>query len=481
MADTLGFKEIEFGMAAAENERSSKPYLLIEGFFDEYGYIDKITNKEKFLVLGPKGSGKSAIGSKIELLADNNTLFVKTYFLADFPFNKFSELIPGHEAPETRYPSNWEFLLLISLINSYTSDKTCKCDREHDFPTLVKILQELGLLPDKTLKEIVTITTKKEFRGGIPKVFEASQCTEESNQKYDINYLFATVQDFSYSLKCNGQHIVILDGLDDVLTKRDKQYVSLSSLILAVDRINRKLIEQGINSKFVVLCRTDLFEKLPGPNKNKIKRDSAIVLDWYQDVTDVKSTNLIKMINMRAKNSLKKEVDIFQEFFPPMIQDIPTERALVEYTRHTPRDIIQLFNEIQLHQKDKKSKEEVLRSDTIKNGMRTYSYEYLVPEIKDELVGYLSNEEIEQSLVLFSSMKRSRFSYAELEKVKISNSMFSSLDLQKILPILFDCNAIGNVGQGGYHSWKFRNRYATFNGNDEIEIHRGLRKGLNLP
>ena len=482
MADILGFKDIEFGMAAAENERSSKPYLLIEGFFDDYGYIDKITNRDKFLVLGPKGSGKSAIGSKIELLADKKMLFAKTYFLADFPFNKFSELIPGHEAPETRYPSNWEFLLLVALINSYRNDVTCKCEGGGDFPAFVKILQELGVLPDKSLKEIVTITTKKEFRGGIPKLFEASQSAEESHQRYDMNYLFTTLQDFSYSIKCNSQHIIIIDGLDDVLTKRDKQYVSLSSLILAIDRANRKLIENNINSKFVVLCRTDLFEKAAGPNKNKIKRDSAIVLDWYQDVTDVKSTNLIKMINLRATNSLKKDVDIFQEFFPSMMQqDIPMERALVEYTRHTPRDIIQLFNEIQLHQKDKKSKEKVLRVETIKNGMRTYSYEYLVPEIKDELVGYLSNDEIEQILVLFSSMKKSRFSYSEVDKVKTSNSVFNSLDLQKILPILFDCNAIGNVGQGGYHSWKFRNKYASFNSNDEIEIHRGLRKGLNLP
>ena len=118
MADGLGFKDIEFGLAAAENERSTKPYLLIDGFLDAYGYIEKIKDGDKFLVLGPKGSGKSAIGSKIELLSDKKSLFTKNYYLEDFPFSKFSELLPGHEeAPETRYPSHWELILLIALID----------------------------------------------------------------------------------------------------------------------------------------------------------------------------------------------------------------------------------------------------------------------------------------------------------------------------------------------------------------------------
>ena len=63
------FKDIEFGMAAAENEKSFKPHLLLEGFLDTYGYINEIRDGHKFLVLGPKGSGKSAIGSKLELLS----------------------------------------------------------------------------------------------------------------------------------------------------------------------------------------------------------------------------------------------------------------------------------------------------------------------------------------------------------------------------------------------------------------------------
>lgn len=61
----MNFQAINFGKAAAEKEKSYHPRLLIEGFFDDYNYIDKIRNDEVFLVVGSKGSGKSAIGSRL--------------------------------------------------------------------------------------------------------------------------------------------------------------------------------------------------------------------------------------------------------------------------------------------------------------------------------------------------------------------------------------------------------------------------------
>ncbi len=115
------------------------------------------------------------------------------------------------------------------------------------------------------------------------------------------------------------------------------------------------------------------------------------------------------------------------------------------------------------------------------NGIRTYSFDYLVPEIRDELAGYLKPDEIEQVIKLLGNMKKSKFDLDELQHTVKNDGRFSSLDSMKILNALFDCNAIGNVLKGTYHSWKYRNRYASFDPNEQIVVHRGLRKGLNLP
>ena len=474
----MKFKEIEFGMAAAENERSSKPHLLIEGFLDDYGYVNDVLNGNKFLILGPKGSGKSAIGSKLELKSVNdNRLYVQTYYLEDFPYKKFSGILPGKEAPETKFPNHWEFILLISFIDSFSKDSTCKSTGKMDMNKLIKALRELGMISGKSLTDIVKNTAKREFKAGLPKVLEGSYSSEKETKKLDITLLFSSLQEVCYSLKTESNHMIVIDGLDDALTKRGMQYTSLSALILAVDRINRKFLNNGVKAKTVVLCRTDLFEKLPGANKNKIRQDSAIVLDWYQDARNISSTNLVKLINLRANLSLNRRVDIFDEFLPPEIwPGLPTGKALLDHTRHTPRDIIQLLNKIQKHTKGINPAQ-----NEVRNGIRTYSFDYLVPEIQDELAGYLEPDEIEQVIKLLGNMKKSEFDLAELQHMIKNNERFNSLNSMKILNALFDCNAIGNVIKGKYHSWKYRNRYASFDPNEQIIVHRGLRKGLNLP
>ena len=69
----------------------------------------------------------------------------------------------------------------------------------------------------------------------------------------------------------------------------------------------------------------------PGTNKNKIRQDYAIVLNWYQDVKDVSSTNLVRLINLRAKTSLKRDVNVFDEFLPEETREgDPTVKTLLD-------------------------------------------------------------------------------------------------------------------------------------------------------
>ncbi|WP_228391845.1 hypothetical protein, partial [Gluconobacter aidae] len=49
---------------------------------------------------------------------------------------------------------------------------------------------------------------------------------------------------------------------------------------------------------------------------------------------------------------------------------------------------------------------------------------------------------------------------------------------------LFNCSAIGNIqhrsGGKTYYTFKYRNRHSSFNENEDIMLHRGLWKALNL-
>lgn len=87
------FEKLRFGWASAEEEGASEPDLLLDGFLDVDGIIEEARNGHKFLFMGYKGSGKSAISEHMRLTAQSNPQqFVTTAFLADFPYSDFSRL-----------------------------------------------------------------------------------------------------------------------------------------------------------------------------------------------------------------------------------------------------------------------------------------------------------------------------------------------------------------------------------------------------
>ncbi|AYK14160.1 MAG: hypothetical protein WBI12_00070 [Methanosarcina flavescens] len=308
----MSFKEIKFGFAAAEKEKSDSPQLLMQGFFDAYGYISEIIGMNKFLILGPKGSGKSAIGARLELLSDSNKMFfTKQYYLTSFPYKPFSSIALSSEAPETKLPINWEFILLIASLNSFIEDPTCKYHRNHKIDAVINALKNEGILPSEDLAQIVKISSNKQFMVNLKSIISGQKSSQSEKVPFNIEKLFATLQSLCYSLQMKFMHYIIIDGLDDALTQRSIQYQSLSALILAADRMNDKFKTNKVNARIIVLCRTDIFDKLGGPNKNKVRRDSGILLDWFQDVNDLKSTNIIKLVNLRAELSLGRKIDIF--------------------------------------------------------------------------------------------------------------------------------------------------------------------------
>lgn len=478
----MKFKDIKFGYISAEDEFTYSPELIIDGFLDEYKYIDKVLNTEKFLVLGPKGSGKSAIGSKLELMSkESSTMFTKKFELRDFPYNRFTGLINSKEAPEIKYPKNWEYVLIVACLNSFVNDNSFKFPK--NARGILKILVDLGLLSSEgkiKLEHIVKTTTDKKFELDLKAIkYENSKQEEKIT---NIEQLFVILKGLFYSIELKSKHYIILDDLDYVFTKRDNQVKSLTALILAVDSMNKIFYQKMIPAKIVIMCRTDLFNNLLGSNINKVKQHSGINLDWFQDTADLKNTNLAKLINLRTKLSLKsKKIDIFQHCLPPDIHHRgmkkETLRVLFEYTRHTPRDIIQLFNEIQKHTKEsmRPSKE------NIKYALISYSKDYFISEIRDELYGFIGDDEIKYFGSLLIAVGKYRFNEDELKKEIQSNDKYKSIDYHRLINALYNCNAIGQIDNStNYVTFKYRNPYAEYNPNNDILVHNGLQKALNL-
>ncbi len=60
ISDLPPFERLYFGLAAAENEVAVDPVRFRKTYLDRHNLPERVAGHERFLILGPKGSGKSA-------------------------------------------------------------------------------------------------------------------------------------------------------------------------------------------------------------------------------------------------------------------------------------------------------------------------------------------------------------------------------------------------------------------------------------
>jgi len=374
---------------------------------------------------------------------------------------------------------------LVLLITSFIEDQNSSIIKDPDNYSAISFLRKIGILPAVSLKYLVLRSSKKSFKLKLPLQMEMgvdqNQIKEEDIRFVQyINYL----KSMCLQNTCeDNKHIIVIDGLDDILTGENIQYVSLASLITEVSRLNALLKEHAAPGKFIVLCRTDLFERLPAPNKNKLRQDWAHEFDWFHNPMDPSSSELVTLANLRARLSLGHPIDIFQEYFPDTIQGKNIYSYLLGFTRQTPRDFIQLLVYMQ-----KQFKISKLTEQQVSYGIKDYSKKYFLPEIRDELSGYLDRDIIELVWRMFASFGRKEFYIDSLYDFASKRILGADkANFNEIFHTLYECSAIRNIiekkgSEGIQRSFCFKNRYlhTSIDFNKQIVIHRAIAEALDI-
>lgn len=478
---TLRYSDIDFGYASAEKESAEAPDLLVKGFFDLDGIREKLAGGSPFLCLGYKGSGKSAIAEHFRLTADADThSFVRRLYLADFPFTDFGQIMRGSQDVKARYPATWAWLLLLQVIDSLARDAAASSLDAQSFDRTLKLLRDMGFLPTPALHEIVLKSRDRNFRMGLGKVMEGGVKGSYAATG-DVNFLTLVdiLRNITQGVRSENSHLLLLDGLDDILLREPVQYETLAALVTETDRLNSAFRDAGAPVKIIVLCRTDIYNRLPGPNLNKVRRDSAIELDWYSDPKHPERSTLVKLANAKGRVSDSRLTDIFGAFFPSHLltkaNRIPIQRFLLERTRHVPRDFLQLLKFIQEAGRLHKGR---LTEEMVRAGARQYSQRYFISEIRDELAGHLDQAQRDSAFETLGRLSSSRFTLNDFEN--LSKGAAVEFDPMEFLKDLYDCGAIGTQ-ESGYLTFRYRNPHVPFNPRDRILLHRALAPALNVP
>ncbi len=514
---TLSFSDLKLGYTDATTEGKREPRLLLEGYLDADNLVKELLFGEKFLVLGYKGSGKSAIGQHLDLTSKlEREYFVNSVFLSDLNYAELNNIIRTEGAAEVRHPTAWSWLLLVMLYSSFLSDTESPSFSDPHFYSTFEALVDMGLIsathqrtanengkslfdlarseprelihPD--LSRLVSASARKSFKVRLPPLFETEFERNVQGQNLQLPFFIDKMKKVACAFRSEKQHLLIIDGLDDVLMSKEKdkevQYVSLASLVLAASRMNEDFYSNRTPAKIILLCRTDLYEKLPGANTNKLRQDSAITLNWYHDAELPDMSNLIKLVNQKSKVNHPEVEGLFDTFFPAAYVFKTKERKeikrfLLEQTRHTPRDFIQLLKKIQ----DVAKTPGKITIEQINSALESYSTDFFLTEIENELSGYFDRKDIEGTMMLIRNLRQKTFSFDQLVSEANNHSRYTKLDLSAIVDALFECGAIGNVftNENGETTvvYKYSNRRATPNLTQMLRIHKGLTKALGLP
>ncbi len=484
----LEFSQIKFGNTDARTELIHSPDLLLDGFFDEYGYINKLKDERFFLVYGLKGSGKTAIGSRLKLLSESDpSLFVEQYTLERFNYTLFEGMgysrgdsnngKHSRKMPEIQNIKAWEIVLYTALLTMFSENDQLKSKHGKRVFEVIDSLKKWGIISPSDFATIVNKMSKSSIIADLKVIKYEKTTSLESVNGYDAAY--ENLRDAVYDADLKQKNLLIIDGMDSIVSEREVQNRVLSGLLHATSEINSDLREHEVNAKIILLCRKDLLDSLKDPNKQKIIKDYGIELDWYDHGVARDEINLIKLLNLRASISLNRDVNLFSDFFGSKVNNKDTYKFILDHTMHIPRDIICLMHEIQ-----KVYKNDEMNSSRFNAAVKTYSADYFYGEIQDELVGIMSQEETDLIFKLISENRKYRTSMVELKtKAKKLSIDMKGIDLENILSLLYDIGAIGNVrkveGKDTY-SFKYRDRWSSFNPNDELIIHLALQQALNV-
>ena len=442
----MDFRKINFGKADAQEEGVEFPELLKYGYYDNDHVVKQIHETSKFLILGYKGSGKSALSEHLKLSASIG-MSVEQISLKEFPYKMFSKIVAGESEQEYKLKVAWRWLLLVQILSSLLKDSDAKQKDNIGLNDLTTFLTQSGIFPLVSMSGLISRTTSRTFQGTL-RNFSLKQTTNSENAQISFEWLIEFIKDVITNFVEMHQHYLVIDGLDDILTSREIQYLSIAALVNEVKDLNLFFRKSGMPFKIIVLCRTDIFERLPDANKNKIRRDCSYTFTWYKEGEDSqKECGLIDIMNLRGRLVYNNIENVIDSFFPSDTANV-TNNAIVE-------------------------------------GIKVYSSEYFLPEIKDGLAGYIPYNLIDPLINILSSFRVREFSYSQFVNAFNDLNMSNDINVDFVLNVLYDCSAIGHAypyknGRETRVTFKYRNRHSSFNKENRIILHKGLWKALNV-
>jgi hypothetical protein len=459
--DNIKLKDIFIGYANGESESTEKNFLDL--FYVNSNYDEIISNKNKFIISGRKGTGKTILAKYIEKNYANNGYLCTTRKINDF---NLQSLIDLNETvlPKSELSVFWKWTILLEICKLILSGKP----NPHTVKTVFYHNRLKRFYCNLYSDSIFTVNSYSKSSnnklGGIVKIPTAlNEINTSAEIAYNITKNFQKNKYYNLlnKLDCllnkclpNYNLILIYDDLDEFQRNMqdDFSYIDLLLSLIAVSNdINLKLVNtNSSSSRILILLRDDILNMLHlySANLNRLIVDSEVNLNWPKNTCkDPWENPLMDMILSKISVSVKdfsnmsKEC-IYRRLFPEKINHQEASDYLMDYSFGRPRDIINYLNII----KNTYPNARYFGSQLFTSCKATYSSKFL-NELENELSIHNNPKVVQESLNIIRDLKYQTFDYATIKNFYNKNiSNYPSINsIDNCLNFLYKFGVIGNT------------------------------------
>lgn len=459
-ASALALNHIDFGRIDAEKDDKLLDYFITVGTAGR-------ALQGKYLVLGRKGSGKSAL---FRYVASNANRTVVELDLKDYVFKAHRALRDEGVEASFAYTESWRFAFIIAMFSqSYPS-----------MPFFLRwrgkrLLRKLGAGPDKAPIRAILGWLSRVRQITLPSVGGVIDLGGYSVDSKDMKPFEATTRELINQLQevlakavQTRPITVLVDRLDDAWDGSDDSLRLIGGAARAARQLAEDLKQDGA-APAIIFLRTDLWERIKFNDKNKFTQDT-VTLDWNNE-------DLAQVIEERIhKTGGVPEGQGWETIFTTekMRQGTSAQNYMLKRVMGRPRDIV-AFAIFALEVAIVKGHDRIEKADIYDAEVR-YS-KHILDELRDEISEHV--EDMEAVVNALKALERRKGTLAAWSAAA-SSSGITENHTDKVRDLLFEASAIGVLRANQKTVYRYSDRSLKIEETGKLSVHPALLKELGI-
>jgi hypothetical protein len=489
----------DFGAIAAEDDD-------LRRFFVQTPVYEELLRGERQVVVGRKGSGKTALYLALIDRTDGSSFFARGLAFSDYPWALHARYAHEAKTGHDRFLSSWRFLAFMEIFKVLLTQEKREArysnsDAKAALAAVEKFIQaNWGAIAFDYKKTFPSGGFKLTGLSFAPQVMGFALGGLNIDRDGSLSETLERLNEWLWNalvvIGANSPTIYVLfDELDAGYTPTAEDYVDrVTGLLLAVRRMARDFRAAALPYHAIAFLRSDIYDNLHFGDKNKLTETNVTQLAWNDDLADYFGSSLSQLIDHRIREAMdlpSGENDPWSKAFESDLMR-GTQHKFNHMTFRTylrPRDIIQFSNEALREYKKRVTTSpgngaSLINNLDIINARKAYS-RYLLKELDDEIATVTPRWS--DYLEVLRRIKATRFTRQAFEEAyaAVHQMLPPDVSVEELLQFLYRYSIIGFERAAGASGLEIHFRYLDesirFNPDAKaFMVHRGLKEALEL-